>query len=471
MPIGHGWRSSKPFILFVIILALFCETFLYSFPVPILSYMVEDRLHIDASQTQNITTALLSLHGVVTLTSAPIVAHFADKVSTRKTALLISLVGSLLGTLLLSLTLSLPILFAGRVIQGIAGSATLIIGSATLTDHVEVEDLGKLYGFSMSLVSAGVVAGPAVSGALLEVAGYWPAWSVPLGLLVLDTIMRCIMIEAPKPLSPTTSSAFVSSDINTSSGETTALLPDDAQASDLGSITKTDREKTPKHGFYRIMLSDARVFVGLLNTIINCSLLASFDATLTLHGRDAFGWGSLAVGMMFLSFQIPFIFLGPLAGCLRDRAGLRYPTTVGWALLAPIMWLIGVPGTDKSSTSSTSNGEGLFIFAVIAFGVVVPFVRGAGYLQLSIVMNEFQAKDPEIFGPHGGSNRVFGLQDIALSLGLIIGPLISGSLTQAVGYYWMNFTLAMVCVAVSIVSVSWLSPNPITKIENDRNSG
>ena len=29
------------------------------------------------------------------------------------------------------------------------------------------------------------------------------------------------------------------------------------------------------------------------------------------------------------------------------------------------------------------NGEGIIIFAVIAFGVVTPFVRGAGYLQLS----------------------------------------------------------------------------------------
>ncbi|KAJ5759556.1 hypothetical protein N7520_006712 [Penicillium odoratum] len=191
------------------------------------------------------------------------------------------------------------------------------------------------------------------------------------------------MIEAPKPFSPPTSSAFDSSDITISNGENTDLLPDDAQTTDLGSITKNARAKTPKHGFYRIMLPDARVVVGILNTIINYSLLASFDAIITLHGQDALGWESLAVGMMFLSFQMPFIFLGPLAGWLRDRAGLRYPTTVGWALLAPIMWLIGVPGTDKTPCSSTGNGEGLFIFTVIAFGVGVPFVCGAGHLQLS----------------------------------------------------------------------------------------
>jgi hypothetical protein len=56
-------------------------------------------------------------------------------------------------------------------------------------------------------------------------------------------------------------------------------------------------------------------------------------------------------------------------------------------------------------------------------------------------MNEFQVKDDEIFGQYGGSNRVFALQDIALSLGLMIGPLISGSLSEAVGYFWMSFVL------------------------------
>ena len=55
-------------------------------------------------------------------------------------------------------------------------------------------------------------------------------------------------------------------------------------------------------------------------------------------------------------------------------------------------------------------------------------------------MNEVQAKDHEIFGYHGGSNSVFALQDIVLSLGLMIGPLITGLLSEAVGYYWMNFT-------------------------------
>ncbi|KAJ6091490.1 hypothetical protein N7467_003459 [Penicillium canescens] len=437
LPQRHRWRSSKPFILSVVILALFCDTFLYSFPVPILNYMIADPLQTDPSKTQNITTALLSLHGFIALIYAPIIAHFAYKTPKRKLPLLISLAGCLVGTLLLRLTPSIPALFAGRILQGIVGSATWIVGSATLTDHMEVQNLGKLYGLSMSFVSAGVVAGPAITGTVLVLAGYWPAWSVPFGLLAIDIIMRSIMIGDPIHHTAV------------SNGGASALLADD-QPSNFGSIVETYHETHRNCSFYQIMLSDARVVVGLFNTILSSSLLASFDATLTLHLRDAFGWGSLAAGMMFLSLQIPFIFLGSLAGWLRDRVGLRYPTAVGWALLAPVMWLMGVPGTDIFPSGSILNGEGMFIFAVIAFGVVVPFVCGTGYLQLSIVMNEFQVKDDEVFGQYGGSNRVFALQDMALSLGLMIGPLISGSLSEAVGHYWMSFALATVTLVLSL---------------------
>jgi MFS family permease len=53
-----------------------------------------------------------------------------------------------------------------------------------------------------------------------------------------------------------------------------------------------------------------------------------------------------------------------------------------------------------------------------------------------------QVKDPFVFGPHGGLSRVFSMLEVAFSLGLMLGPLISGTLTEAFGYYSMNCTLS-----------------------------
>lgn len=260
---------------------------------------------------------------------------------------------------------------------------------------MQLESLGKVYGLSMSFVSAGVVAGPAVAGAVLELAGYWTAWSIPLGLLLLDTIMRSVMIETPKAPSTTTKSSSPTPTLSGEPSEASALLqhtrnqlynmntidPDYEPWHDIG--PEPDPDPDPEPGFYETMLTDPRVLVGLANTVLSSALLASFDTTLPLHLRNTFGWGSLPAGIMFLSLHLPFILLGPLAGWVRDRAGLRYPTTVGWALLAPVMWLIGVPGSGTFAPDSPVNTETMFIFAIVVFGVVVPFVWGVGFLQVS----------------------------------------------------------------------------------------
>ena len=64
--------------------------------------MVEVRLQLPDTQTQRITTVILTTYGFVSMVSAPIIAHFADKTSNRRVPLLLALVGCLVGTLLVA---------------------------------------------------------------------------------------------------------------------------------------------------------------------------------------------------------------------------------------------------------------------------------------------------------------------------------------------------------------------------------
>lgn len=65
--------------------------------VPILPYMIEVRLGLDPAYTQRLTTELLFIMGLISVPSAPIIGHFADKTTSRKIPLLISLVGCTVG--------------------------------------------------------------------------------------------------------------------------------------------------------------------------------------------------------------------------------------------------------------------------------------------------------------------------------------------------------------------------------------
>jgi hypothetical protein len=81
---------------------ILAETFLYGFIVPILSFMVDVRLRLPLSHTQCLTTALLTVHGFISITSALVIAHFTDKSPNCKVPLLISLARCMMGTFMVA---------------------------------------------------------------------------------------------------------------------------------------------------------------------------------------------------------------------------------------------------------------------------------------------------------------------------------------------------------------------------------
>ncbi|KMQ48662.1 hypothetical protein HL42_0652 [Trichophyton rubrum] len=457
-PWGYRWRSSKPFILSIVVLALFAETFLYGFIVPILGYMLEVRLHVDPSQTQSLTSSLLAIHGFMTLVAAPIIAHFADKTPNRRTPLLIALVACAVGTILVACSPSVWGLFVGRILQGIAGSATWIVGFATMVDNVGMDNIGKTMGLSMSFVMAGIIFGPVIAGSLLELVGYWAAWSVPLIVIFLDIVARLLMIEGKNQPDGYHDSAQ-NHPADTPANEETPLLQSSENSNEAPGTDAQPKaaaeEPVSSRNFYVTALSDIRVVVGLSSVICASSVVAGFNATLPLHLSRIFNWGSLPVGMMFLAMQIPSMFLGAPVGWLRDRVGLKNPTAIGWALQAPLLWLMGVPGDSHFPwAGADNNGQAIFVSAITGVGIVYTLIRGAGVVQMTIAVNEMQTKNPKIFGEHGGNSRISSMTEVAFSLGLIIGPILAGSLTELVGYYYMNFVFCILSLLLAFATFS-----------------
>lgn len=280
-------------------------------------------------------------------------------------------------------------LFTGRVLQGAAGAGTWVVGFALLANNVDKKNLGASMGMAMSFVTAGMVGGPTVSGALLEMFGYWTAWSLPLLVLALDIIARLVMIEPRSELSTSTSdNGLKASGCSTCNDdappeESTALLSDTqptAQQNDYGVEDKGDQKKK----YYKAMLCQARVLISLANVVVVASLMSGINNTLPVHLRDVFGWKSFLISMMFFCLQVPNIVLGGPAGWLRDRLGLRGPTTFGWAASVPLILLMGAPGDSRFPWAGGDvAGKSIFSGSLLALGSVLPLVRGVGAVQLA----------------------------------------------------------------------------------------
>ncbi|KAJ5764813.1 Tetracycline resistance protein TetA/multidrug resistance protein MdtG [Penicillium odoratum] len=421
--IGFKWRSSKWFILSTVTIALFGETFLYGFIIPILGYMVQSRLKIDPDQAQRLTSAVLALHGAVSVVAGPIIGHFADRTPNRKIPLLLSVLSCIIGTIMIAGTHSVTILLLGRVLQGVATSAVWIVSLATIADMVGQQNLGAIMGLTMSFVNLGTIGGPAASGLLLEAVGYWVTWLIPLLILAVDLVARLVMIECPKKDSSTPTAEAGEA------GETASLL----------SATYPPVARN----FWRIMLSDARVLTVLLVVISGATVGTSFAATLPIHVQETFGWGPRRTGLAFSCLVIPAIIIAPLAGWVRDRVGSRPPAVISLVLQAGFLGLLGVAGSDRITWARANHQGGtVYVACILALSALRPFMSCIGPVELSAAVKAHQEKSPGIFGSEGGLSRVFSMMEVAASLGMTIGPIVSGLLKENLGYACMSWTLS-----------------------------
>ncbi|CAI7594520.1 unnamed protein product [Penicillium glandicola] len=437
-PWGFQWRSSTYFIVGTMAVAMLTDMYLYGFLVPILPFVLEHRLGLDASLTQRISTALLSQTALIMVVVSPLIGSHADRSGAKRAWLLFGLAGALLGSFILAMATSLFALFTGRLIQSAASTVLWVVGFATLADNVPADELGKMYGFVTIAIGLGTSGGPLVAGILFDIGGYWVAWSSVLFVIVFDVILRCLMLEKSRDRGESVRAKRDGQD-----PEREVLLPSPDSEERISSQGVS--EKTGIH-FYLCLCSNGRFVGGVVSYFCYAVLTASFDTTLPLHVRDTFHWGSLPAGLLFAAFQGPAVFFSVPVGWLKDRVGTRYPTTIGFALLVPLVWLIGVPGDERFPWACNDKiGSIIYSAAVTGIGVVICLLNGVGMVEATQAVDEIQAENPGIFGPNGGYSRAVSTSSISWTLGMFIGPIISGYGTEQIGYYGMNCVLAVMC--------------------------
>ena len=145
-PAGLRWRSNTFFILATVAVGLFTDLFLYGLIVPVLPFMLEDRVGVPPERTQSYTSGMLAAYAGASVVFSPIAGVLADKVSTRQAPFLLGVAALLGATILLFLGRTIEILILARVLQGISSGFVWTIGLAMTIETVGPENLGKAIG-------------------------------------------------------------------------------------------------------------------------------------------------------------------------------------------------------------------------------------------------------------------------------------------------------------------------------------
>lgn len=145
-PAGLKWRSNTIFIIATVAIGLFTDLFLYGLIVPVLPFMLQERVGVPEQQIQSLVSGLLAAYAAASVVFSPVAGILADKVSTRQAPFLFGLLSLLGATLLLFLGTSVPVLVIARILQGISAGFVWTIGLALCLETVGPDNLGKTIG-------------------------------------------------------------------------------------------------------------------------------------------------------------------------------------------------------------------------------------------------------------------------------------------------------------------------------------
>lgn len=488
-PLGLHWRSSTIFIIATVGIGLFTDLFLYGLVVPILPFILQDRVGIhDEASVQAHVSGLLAAYAGASVLFSPVAGVIADKTSTRQLPFLVGLASLFAATAGLFLGKTVAVLVVARVLQGISAAVVWTIGLALCLDTVGPENLGKTIGSIFSFISVGELAAPVLGGVLYEKAGYVGVFGIGFAILAVDFGMRLLVVEkkvakrymdeksgrdaADGGQADGRQQHYDDDDDDDDDEEHSETHQGDEEANEESLLLS--RNKKEDDTYYKVpstvptwirrapvlyCLTDPSLCTALLVAFVQAFLLASFDATIPTEAAQLFGFDSLESGLLFLPLGALNFVIGPAAGWAVDKYGTKPAATVGYAWLSIVLVLLRIPHpVDPTSNQSPEIAKYCVILALCGVGLAV--IGAPSIVEAGSVVQRYHERNREFFGEGGPYAQLYGLNSMIFSAGLAIGPEAAGGLREKIGYGNMNAVVAALTAGTCVLCFVFLGGKP-----------
>jgi EmrB/QacA subfamily drug resistance transporter len=300
------------------------------------------------------------------------IGRLADMVG-KKRIYMLGFIVFTAGSALCGLSPSVHWLIVFRVLQAIGAAMTMALGAAIVTEAFPPEERGKAMGMIGSIVSVGIVVGPALGGVILGILSWRWIFYVNLPVGIAGTIMALRYLPDFKPKGGQQFDILGAFTLGI--GFLLVLL----------GLTRGQQQGFSHPEVYILMgagLSLLAFFVYIENKVdqpmidpklfrtplFSVNLTAGFISFIGLGGtvillpfylENIMGFPSVKVGLLMGIIPVMLGVTSPISGTLSDRIGSRKISIAGLLVM-----LIGFLAASTLSQDTTLFGYALRVFAV-----------------------------------------------------------------------------------------------------------
>lgn len=293
--------------------------------------------------------------------------------------------------------------------------------------------------------------------------------ALALGVLVIDLLMRIFVIEkkvaaryeANDPSRPT-DETNTNSNGTTSNQESNDSPDEESPLLANGQKKESDDFLIPPNQspFIRKVpilycLSSPSLITAQAVALVQAIIIGSFDATVTTHAQDLYGFSSLQASLLFVPLCLVNLICGPIGGWCVDRFGTKPVAVFGFTYLVPVLVLLRLP------TASPFPQQVIILGALMGFaGIGMAVIGGPSIVEAGAVVDKYYKRNPEFFGDDGPYAQLYAINSMVFCLGLSVGPLAAGLLKDSIGYGNMNAVLAGISAVTAVGCLIWLGGKP-----------
>lgn len=363
--------SRKWYVLTAVAMGIFLATIDSSIVNIALPTLVKD-FQTDFAVVQWVVLAYL-----LTLTSLLLsFGRLADMVG-KKPIYLVGFVIFTVGSVLCAISPGIYWLIAFRILQAIGATAILALGMAIVTEAFPREERGRALGITGSVVSIGIIIGPALGGLILAfLSWHWVFLvNLPVGILGIWLVFRNVpfiqppgeqrfdFIGAGLLLIGLLAFLFALTIGQQAGFQDRLVLGLGLLAFIVFGLFLYYESRTPQPMIDLKIFRNLQLSINLTTGFITFIAIAGSTLLMPFYLENILGYDTKMVGILMAVVPIAMGVVAPISGNLSDRFGSRSITIIGLAILTLGYYLL-----SKLSMNSSAQ-QYILLFLPIGLGM------------------------------------------------------------------------------------------------------